>query len=55
MNREARLTYFYFQKKGVKHVIVLELSDEMLDMLRPYLKFGVWQGDNAGGQTLNRF
>lgn len=53
VNRGADLSYFYFQKENakthenVKHVIVLELSDEMLTMLRPYLKFGVWQGDNA--------
>lgn len=49
VNREANLSYFYFVKENakhvnVKHVIVLELSAEMLEMLRPYLKFGVWQG-----------
>ncbi|MBQ8953653.1 MAG: hypothetical protein IJ048_06020 [Clostridia bacterium] len=53
VNREANLSYFYFQKENakthqnLKHVIVLELSDEMLAMLKPYLKFGVWQGENA--------
>lgn len=49
VNREADLCYFYFVKENdkkvnVKHVIVLELSDEMLTMAKPYLKFGVWQG-----------
>ena len=52
VNRGAKLSYFYFQKENkkhdnLKHVIVLELSDEMLTMLKPYLKFGVWQGENA--------
>ncbi len=50
VNREANLSYFYFEKENdkhvnVKHVIVLELSDEMLGLLKPYLKFGVWQSD----------
>ena len=49
VNREANLSYFYFVKENakhvnVRHVIVLELSAEMLEMLRPYLKFVVWQG-----------
>ena len=34
VNREANLYYFYFQRKGVKHVIVLELTQEMVDMIR---------------------
>ena len=54
VNRGANLSYFYFQKENdkhenIKHVIVLELSDEMLALLKPYLKFGVWQGENAQG------
>ena len=58
VNRGAKLSYFYFQKENqkhenLKHVIVLELSDEMLTMLKPYLKFGVWQGE--GGQVGPRF
>ena len=32
------------KKENVKHAIILELSDEMLAMAKPYLKFGVWQG-----------
>ncbi len=44
VNRDAHLYYFYFVKNEVRHAIVLELSDEMIDMLKPYLAFGVWQG-----------
>ena len=52
VNRGANLSYFYFEKENdrhetVKHAIVLELSDEMIALLKPYLKFGVWQGDDA--------
>jgi hypothetical protein len=34
VNREAKLYFFYFEKKGVKHVAVLELSDEMIAVMR---------------------
>lgn len=44
VNRDAHLYYFYFVKNEVRHAIILELSDEMIDMLKPYLGFGVWQG-----------
>lgn len=44
VNRDAHLYYFYFVKNEVRHAIVLELSDEMIAMLKPYLAFGVWQG-----------
>lgn len=46
LNREAKLYYFYFTKNGVKHLVVAELSDEMVQMVRShnYLNFGVWQG-----------
>ena len=44
VNREAHLYYFYFTKNEVRHAIILELSDEMITMLKPYLPFGVWQG-----------
>lgn len=51
VNREARLTYFYFQKKGVKHVMVLELNDEMISVIRSkkYLQMGVWH--DADGKS----
>ena len=44
VNRDAKLYYFYFVKNEVRHAIILELSDEMITMLKPYLAFGVWQG-----------
>ena len=44
VNREHPLTFFYFQKKGVKHVVVLELNEEMISVIRSkkYLQMGVW-------------
>ena len=44
VNRDAHLYYFYFVKNEVKHCIILELSEEMVAMLRPYLPFSAWQG-----------
>lgn len=44
VNRDANLYFFYFQKNGVKHVIVLELVKEMVDMIRSksYLPRDAW-------------
>ena len=44
VNRDAHLYFFYFQKKGLKHIIVVELNQEMIDMIRSrsYLQRGVW-------------
>ena len=49
LNRDAHLYFFYFQKKGVKHVIILELNQEMVDMIRSknYLPRGVWYDENG--------
>jgi len=44
VNRDAHLYYFYFVKNEVRHAIILELSEDMIAMLKPYLQFGVWQG-----------
>lgn len=44
LNRESDLCYFYFVKNSVKHVIVIEPSDEMVEMAKPYLNYGVWHG-----------
>ena len=46
LNREAKLYYFYFTKSNVKHLVIAELSDEMIQMIRArnYLNFGVWNG-----------
>ena len=52
VNREANLYYFYFQRKGVKHMIVLELTQEMVDMIRSrnYLPREAWY-DAEGRQS----
>ena len=44
VNREAKLYFFYFQKKGVKHVMIVELNDEMIAVIRSkkYLPMGAW-------------
>ena len=52
VNRESKLYYFYFQKKGVKHVMVLELNDEMIAVIRSkkYLQMGVWHDADGRSQ-----
>ena len=49
VNRDAKLYYFYFQRKGVKHVIVLELTDEMVAMIRSknYLPRDAWYDEEG--------
>jgi hypothetical protein len=43
-NRDANLYFFYFIKKGIKHVCVLELNEEMVSLIRSksYLQPGAW-------------
>ncbi|MDO4739492.1 MAG: hypothetical protein Q4A66_02385 [Eubacteriales bacterium] len=45
LNRDGQLVYFYFVKNNVKHLMIVELSDEMIKVIRSqnYLGFGVWQ------------
>jgi hypothetical protein len=45
VNRDAKLYYFYFTKNSVKHMIMLELSDEMNALIRKpnYMNYGIWQ------------
>ena len=52
VNRDAKLYFFYFQRKGVKHMIVLELTDEMVAMIRSrnYLPREAWY-DAEGKQS----
>ena len=54
-NREAKLTFFYFQKKGVKHVMVLELNDEMLSVIRSkkYLPTGAWHDADGNAKYVS--
>lgn len=49
VNREAKLYYFYFQKKGVKHLAVMELNDDMIAVIRSkkYLQAGAWHDANG--------
>mgnify|MGYP000858747340 FL=1 len=45
LNRDAHLYFFYFVKSGVKHLMVVELTNEMVDLVkRPnYMNYGIWQ------------
>ena len=42
-NRDGNLFYFYYVKENKKHMIVIEPSEEMVDMIRRYLPAGVYQ------------
>ena len=57
VNRDAHLYFFYFQKKGLKHVIILELNQEMIDMIRNkkkgYLPRDAWY-DADGTQNYGK-
>ncbi|MBR6219933.1 MAG: hypothetical protein IKQ80_05170 [Clostridia bacterium] len=55
VNREANLYFFYFQRKNLKHVIVLELTDEMIRMIRSknYLPREAWY-EADGTQSYGR-
>ena len=43
LNRDAKLYYFYYQKETVKNIIILEPSEELVDMIRKYLPHGAYQ------------
>lgn len=49
LNRDANLYYFYFIKNNVKHLAVVELHQEMIDVIRSksYLQQGVWVDENG--------
>lgn len=44
MNRGAELYYFYFQKEDKKRLIVIEPSEEMVELIKKYLPYGALQG-----------
>lgn len=44
LNRDGNLVYFYYVKENQKHMIIIEPSEEMVDMIRHYLPVGVYQG-----------
>ena len=44
LNRDGNLFYFYYVKENKKHMIIIEPSEEMVDMIRNYVPAGVYQG-----------
>ena len=44
LNRDGNLFYFYYVKEEKKHMIVIEPSEELVEMIRQYLPVGVYQG-----------
>ncbi len=43
LNRDAKLYYFYYQKESAKNIIILEPSEELVEMIRKYLPHGAYQ------------
>ena len=43
LNRGAELYFFYFTKDQDKKMIILEPSDQLVDMIRVYLPRGAWR------------
>ena len=44
LNRDGNLFYFYYVKENKKHMIIIEPSEEMVEMIRNYVPAGVYQG-----------
>lgn len=44
INRDGNLFYFYYVKDNEKHMIIIEPSEEMVEMIKHYLPAGVYQG-----------
>ena len=44
LNRDGNLFYFYSVKENRKNMIIIEPSEEMVEMIRHYLPVGVYQG-----------
>lgn len=43
LNRDAKLYYFYYQKESAKNIIILEPSEELVEIIRKYLPHGAYQ------------
>ncbi len=43
LNRGAELYYFYFVKDGNKRIIIMEPTEELVEMIKKYLQRGAWQ------------
>ena len=41
---DGNLFYFYYVKENNKHMIVIEPSEELVQMMIPYFQAGVYQG-----------
>ncbi len=44
INRDGNLFYFYYVKENEKNMIIIEPSEEMVEMIKRYLPAGVYQG-----------
>ena len=46
LNKEAKKYFFFFERKGIRHLVVLELNEEMATAIfnRRFLAAGVWDG-----------
>lgn len=44
INRDGNLFYFYYVKDNEKHMIIIEPSEDMVEMIKSYLPAGVYQG-----------
>ena len=44
LNRDGNLFYFYYVKENKKNMIIIEPSEEMVELIRRYLPAGVYQG-----------
>jgi len=44
LNRDGNLFYFYYEKENKKHMIIIEPSEEMVEMIRAYVPAGVYRG-----------
>lgn len=44
LNRDGNLFYFYYVKDTKKHMIIIEPSEEMVEMIRRYAAPGAYQG-----------
>lgn len=44
LNRDGNLFYFYYVKDNKKHMIIIEPSEEMVDLIRRYAAPGAYQG-----------
>lgn len=43
-NRSGNLFYFYYEKEGKKNMIIIEPSEELVEMIRRDLPVGVYRG-----------